>query len=95
MIVTAHNLKYRLSDVIKTLLNCRDTKRPVVRFSGGVERIIGSETFVLSLGNRILAQRIQIPLDLAWSLSVHKAQGLVKSTAVYPLSVQESISYTF
>jgi hypothetical protein len=59
------------------LCHDRDTHRPVVKFQGGLERTIGSDTFSMSLGGRLLAQRMQIPLDLAWSISVHRSQGMV------------------
>jgi len=81
----------------------RDTKRPVVRFTDGVERTVMNEVsapplpltqnhgdrdvctplsdavltaravrqvFSVSVAGRVVAQRTQLPLDLAWGLSV-------------------------
>ena len=42
----------------------RDTKRPVVRFADGVERVVMNETFSISSAGRVVAQRVQLPLDL-------------------------------
>ncbi len=61
------------------------SRRPVVKFSNGVERTIGLELFGVSLGGRVVAQRQQIPLDLAWAISCHKAQGISVDRAILHL----------
>lgn len=52
-------------------------KWPVVRFAcNRAEIIIGPEKQTLECGGSEVAKRIQVPLILAWALSVHKCQGM-------------------
>jgi ATP-dependent DNA helicase PIF1 len=64
---------------------CSNTKRPVVKFTNSQIQIIGTQTFSISLGKDIIAQRVQIPLDLSWAISVHKSQGMTLERAILDL----------
>jgi len=60
---------------------------PVVRFAGdNRSRVISREVWQVRSGNRVVATRTQIPLALAWALSVHKSQGMTLDRAVLNLS---------
>jgi ATP-dependent DNA helicase PIF1 len=52
------------------------TKWPVVEFPGGRERLIPPHEFTIENSNGSLhALRSQVPLILAWAISIHKSQG--------------------
>ena len=47
---------------------------PIVRFSNGITETIQYEEFPVRLGEKVIASRRQIPLTLAWAISIHKSQ---------------------
>ncbi|PSS16386.1 ATP-dependent DNA helicase [Actinidia chinensis var. chinensis] len=49
---------------------------PVVKFDSGIEMIIEPQTWVVTDGDKVVAKRKQLPLILAWALSIHKCQGM-------------------
>lgn len=49
---------------------------PVVRFRNGEEVTVDHAEWAFELGGKKVASRVQIPLSLAWALSIHKSQGM-------------------
>lgn len=54
---------------------------PVVRFACGATVTVSRERWTIRTGGRQVASRVQVPLGLAWALSVHKSQGLTLDKA--------------
>lgn len=53
-----------------------ETKWPIVQFLNGLTLMIVPVDFTVENGERrMMARRVQVPLILAWALSVHKSQG--------------------
>jgi len=65
---------------------------PVVRFAPataggeGVTRTIVPEEWKLEQGGVTVASRTQVPLKLAWAISIHKSQGMTLETAELDLA---------
>jgi len=58
---------------------------PVVRFASG-ETVVSTHNWDLTMGEKVLARRTQIPLCLAWAISIHKSQGMSIERVVLSLA---------
>ena len=51
---------------------------------GWLTRLVMPEDYTVEEGNRPIASRTQMPLKLAWAISIHKSQGMTISSLEVP-----------
>ena len=65
-----------------------------MRFTSGLEMTVPQEKFLVKMGGGVVAVRRQLPLRLAWAISVHKSQ-VWKSAACLSLHHSSHEYYNF
>jgi hypothetical protein len=63
-----------------------DTGFPIVRTKKGVDIVASPESWVLEDNDKVVAEITQLPLRLAWAITIHKSQGMSLDTAEVDLS---------
>lgn len=63
-----------------------DTGVPIVRTKRGKRIVVEAMEWSVTDGSRTLAKITQVPLRLAWAITVHKSQGMTLDSAVIDLS---------
>lgn len=69
-----------------TVIGFSEDQMPIVRFLNGVERTIEYMTWEIKEGRRVIALITQIPLRLAYAITIHKSQGMSLESAFINLS---------
>lgn len=59
---------------------------PEVLFRNGQQRLIAPETFTVEEFGMPIAVRVQVPLTLAYALTIHKSQGMTLDAAICDIS---------
>lgn len=59
---------------------------PRVKFAGGQDRVMYPDKWEIEQGRQVVAKRLQMPLILAWSLTIHKCQGMTLDRVQLSLS---------
>lgn len=74
---------------------CVDRLLPTVEFDSGKVLTIEPEEWSIMEGDEVVARRKQIPLTLAWALSIHKCQGMTLDKAYIDLSTAFGVGMVY
>jgi ATP-dependent DNA helicase PIF1 len=85
-IKNAQDRKYANGSLGKVIGFEPHTDHPIVELTNGREVIIRPDTWELMDGDKKRATLIQLPLRLAWAITVHKSQGMTLDAARIDLS---------
>ena len=69
-----------------TVVGFSKDQMPIVRFLNGIEKTVEYMTWEIKEGRRVVASVTQIPLRLAYAITIHKSQGMSLESAIINLA---------
>jgi len=74
-----------VNGTLGTVTGFSPTGAPIVKIKSGQKITAEPQEWAIQDGNRILAKITQVPLRLAWAITVHKSQGMSLDAAIIDL----------
>ncbi len=77
---------YANGTIGKVIAFTSENNYPIIKTVKGAEIVASPETWLIDENNKMLASVIQVPLRLAWAITIHKSQGMSLDCAEIDLS---------
>jgi len=71
---------------VGTVIDFNKDNFPLVRLNSGAEILVMPDSWTIDDDHKIIAKITQIPLRLAWAITIHKSQGMTLEAAEIDLS---------